>query len=354
MTVRVLVIDDSPFMRGMLTSLLEVDNSIKVVATAKDSYEAREKIKMHNPDVITLDIQMPKMNGLAFLDRLMRLRPMPVVMVSTITQNGADATLLALELGAVDFVAKPQSSDKKSLEDMGADIRAKVIEASKANVNPLGFDEVRVASSHNQPALYPAPDPGLVIAMAASTGGVEAFHTILTSLPMGLPPILIAQHMPKGFTHRFADRLNRIIDADVQEARDGEELVNGMIRVAPGDIHMEVKSDGSKLKTVLHQGDLVSGHRPSADVLFRSVAQTAGIKSIGIVMTGMGRDGAQGLKAMRDAGARTFVQDAKTCLVAGMPRAALKLDAAEKVALLEDIPSLVVSAIQSFKVLLPE
>ncbi|MGA0599807.1 protein-glutamate methylesterase/protein-glutamine glutaminase [Caulobacter sp. KR2-114] len=324
---RVVVVDDSPTMRGLISATLRRDPDLQVVGAAGDPLEAREMIKELNPDVITLDIEMPNMNGLEFLERIMRLRPMPVVMVSTLTQAGADATLRALELGAVDCVAKPTSA--QASEGL-SELAAKVKVAARASVRPAG----RIAQPKVRTGYAPADT---VLAIGSSTGGVEALLTILANFPETCPPTVITQHMPATFTKSFAARLDRICGGRVEEATDGAPLEVGRVYLAPGgETHLEVVRAGG-LRCRLRQGDLISGHRPSVDALFNSVAHAAGPNACGVILTGMGRDGAAGLKAMRDAGARTLGQDEASCVVYGMPRAAFETGAVERQASLADI-----------------
>ena len=319
--IRVLIVDDSATMRMLIARALSVDPSIVVVGEAGDPLEAREAIKALNPDVITLDVEMPNMNGLDFLERLMRLRPMPVVMVSTLTTRGAEVTLAALELGAVDCVAKPTAAAPGAFDAL----RDKVKTAAGAKVRAA--NPVRRA---------PEPSPGdfapadRLVAIGASTGGVEALLAIVEHLPANCAPTVITQHMPGTFTRSFAERLNRACAAEVREAQDGDPLAPGKVFLAPGgDRHLEV--DGlTHFRCRLTQGAPVSGHCPSVDVLFQSVARSAKDKGLGVILTGMGRDGAQGLLAMREAGARTLGQDEATSVVYGMPKAAYELGAVER------------------------
>lgn len=331
--VRVLVVDDSPTMRALISARLRRDPEIDVVGGAADPLEAREQIKALNPDVITLDVEMPRMNGIEFLERLMRLRPMPVVMVSTLTQEGAEATLQALELGAFDCVAKPAASE---MAHAFGDLTEKVKAAAASRVRPA----MNRANGASWPANFRGN--GRVLAIGASTGGVEALITILSALPENCPPTVITQHMPATFTKSFAARLDRLCAPQVTEAEDGDELAPGRIYIAPGGArHLEITSDGD---CSLREGDLVTGHRPSVDILFRSVAASRGAAAVGVILTGMGKDGAQGLAAMRTAGARTFGQDEASCVVYGMPRAAFELGAVERQAPLGDLSKLILNA----------
>lgn len=316
---RVLVVDDSTVMRQLIGAALSADPELEVVGEAGDPIQAREAIKALNPDVITLDVEMPNMNGIDFLERIMRLRPMPVVMVSTLTARGTEATLAALELGAVDCIEKPRGSDKEGFRQ----IAEKVKMAAKA--------KVRQRSTRVEPAPTDEFTPAdKIVAIGSSTGGVEALLTLVERLPANCAPTVITQHMPASFTKSFAERLNRACAAQVSEARNGDPLVPGRVYVAPGgDYHLEV--EGTKhLRCKVTHGSPVSGHCPSVDVLFHSVARCAKDRAVGVILTGMGRDGAQGLLAMRQAGARTLGQDEATCVVYGMPRAAQELGAVER------------------------
>lgn len=316
---RVLVVDDSTVMRQLIGAALSADPELEVVGEAGDPLQAREAIKALNPDVITLDVEMPNMNGIDFLERIMRLRPMPVVMVSTLTARGTEATLAALELGAVDCIEKPRGSDAAGFRM----IAEKVKLAARAKVRQ------RVVRTDAAPTESFTPNDKIV-AIGSSTGGVEALLNLVERLPANCAPTVITQHMPASFTKSFAERLNRACAATVTEARDGDPLVPGRIYVAPGgDFHLEV--EGTKhLRCKVSHGDPVSGHCPSVDVLFNSVARTAKDRAVGVILTGMGRDGARGLLAMREVGARTLGQDEATCVVYGMPRAAFEIGAVER------------------------
>lgn len=345
MTIKVLVVDDSALIREVLTRMLARDGDITVVGTALDPIEAREKIKTLNPDVVTLDIEMPNMNGLQFLDRLMRLRPTPVIMVSTLTTKGASETLLALELGAVDFVAKPSADMTGGIEAFGSGLRDKIRAAAKSDVGGRSqrADAVKVA------VRTAAAPEGALIAIGASTGGVEAIRAVLSGMPTDCPPIVIAQHMPAGFTGRFAARLDELCAITVVEAEDRMVLQSGHAYVARGDYHLRVERSSGQLKCRLGQDDLASGHRPSVDVLFESVAKTVGALAVGVILTGMGRDGARGLKMMRDAGAFTVGQSQASALVYGMPRVAFEEGAVVEQAPLETITARLANALNRLK-----
>lgn len=317
--IRVLVVDDSSTMRRLISAALSADPELTVVGEAGDPLEAREAIKVLNPDVITLDVEMPNMNGLDFLERLMRLRPMPVVMVSTLTARGTEATLTALELGAIDCVEKPGGADPLGFGRLADKVKI----AARARV--------RHKATRAEPAATDVFNPSdKVVAIGSSTGGVEALLTIVERLSANCAPTVITQHMPASFTKSFAERLNRSSAATVSEARDGDPLVPGRVYVAPGgDFHLEVEGRG-RLHCRVSRGDPVSGHCPSVDVLFASAAKAAKDHAVGVILTGMGRDGARGLLAMREAGARTLGQDEATSVVYGMPRAAFELGAVER------------------------
>ncbi|MFZ5721167.1 MAG: protein-glutamate methylesterase/protein-glutamine glutaminase [Pseudomonadota bacterium] len=316
---RVLVVDDSTVMRQLIGAALSADPELEVVGEACDPLQAREAIKALNPDVITLDVEMPNMNGIEFLERLMRLRPMPVVMVSTLTARGTEATLAALELGAVDCIEKPRGSDAAGFRQ----IAEKVKMAARAKVRQRVERKAPITTESFTPN-------DKIVAIGSSTGGVEALLSIVERLPANCAPTVITQHMPASFTRSFAERLDRACAAHVTEARSGDPLIPGHVYVAPGgDYHLEIEGTKHFRCKVTH-GEPVSGHCPSVDVLFNSVARTAKDRSVGVILTGMGRDGARGLLAMRQAGGRTLGQDESTCVVYGMPRAAYELGAVER------------------------
>lgn len=346
MSIKVLVVDDSALIREVLSRMLARDGDIQVVGTAVDPMDAREKIKQLNPDVVTLDIEMPNMNGLQFLDKLMRLRPTPVVMVSTLTKKGASETLLALELGAVDFVAKPSAEFEGGLDAFGANLRDKIRAAAKSDVRGRAVGKAEASKVALKTAAAPT---GALIAIGASTGGVEAIRTVLTQMPVDCPPIVIAQHMPPGFTQRFAARLDEVCGLTVVEAEDRMVLQQGHAYVAKGDYHLRVERTSGQLKTRLTHDELESGHRPSVDVLFESVAKSVGAMAVGAILTGMGRDGARGLKMMRDAGAYTVGQSQASALVYGMPRVAFEEGAVIEQAPVEAIAGRLANALTRLK-----
>lgn len=344
MSIRVLIVDDSAVIREVLSRTLGKDGDITVVGTAVDPIDARNKIKTLSPDVVTLDIEMPNMNGLAFLDKLMRLHPIPVVMVSTLTTKGASETLLALELGAVDFVAKPSHDLAGGLDAFGTNLRDKVRAAANSDVR--GQSQKPVVPSRLATAAAPR---GALIAIGASTGGVEAIRTVLGAMPADCPPIVIAQHMPAGFTARFAARLDELSEITVVEAQDRMPLEHGHAYVARGDWHLRVERSSGQMKCRLSQDELTSGHRPSVDVLFESVALQVGSMAVGAILTGMGRDGARGLKKMRDAGAYTVGQSQASALVYGMPRVAFEEGAVVEQAPVEMVAGKLAAALNRMK-----
>jgi two-component system chemotaxis response regulator CheB len=326
--ISVLIVDDSALVREILTAVLSSDPTIDVVGTAVDPIDAREKIKRLNPDVLTLDIEMPRMDGIVFLEKIMSLRPMPVVMVSTLTQKGGELTMHALELGAVDFVSKPTSDVQNGLSRLGAELITKVKVAAQARVRSLD------RTSHKTDRLISPTSTSFsttekIVAIGSSTGGVEALRRVLVQLPADGPGILITQHMPSGFTESFANRMNDNSAMNVSEAKNNLRVLPGHVYIAPGDCHLELARHGANFICKVSDGDLVSGHKPSVDVLFHSVARTAGANAIGVILTGMGSDGAKGMVAMHDAGASTIGQDERTCVVYGMPRMAFEAGAVD-------------------------
>jgi two-component system chemotaxis response regulator CheB len=319
MTIRVLVVDDSATMRSLITATLNADPEIEVVGQSGGPHEARAAIKLLFPDVITLDIEMPNMNGLEFLDKIMRLRPTPVIMVSTLTQQGADVNLQALEIGAFDCVGKPSPGHLDSFSVLADKVKA----AARSRRQPR---TLRTQRSVAVPVFSP---DGRMIAIGSSTGGVEALITILSQFPANCPPTVISQHMPETFTKSFADRLNRLCAPAVSEAVDGEPILPGHIYLAPGHSHLEV-SGAQNPRCRLSKADRVNGHRPSVDVMFASVLKASGAKTVGVILTGMGRDGASGLLALRQAGAETIGQNEASCVVYGMPKVAQEIGAVKQ------------------------
>ena len=338
MAIKVLIVDDSSLMRALLTQIIGGAPDIEVVGAAPDPLAARDMIKVLNPDVLTLDVEMPKMDGIEFLGRLMRLRPMPVVMVSSLTARGSEVTLQALETGAVDFVAKPKADSDVALQAYAEEVREKIRAAYDARA--------RLAARRPAPTA-PAAVPtggfsqrllnGHLIAIGASTGGTEAIKEVLTRLPAEMPPIVMVQHMPETFTPSFAARLDSLSTLHVLEAKGGERLKPGTAYLAPGHSHMTIRKCAGGYQLELDQSEPVNRHRPSVDTLFHSVAQSAGREATGIILTGMGKDGARGLLEMRNAGAWTIGQDQDSCVVYGMPREAAQLGAVAEAAALTEV-----------------
>jgi two-component system, chemotaxis family, protein-glutamate methylesterase/glutaminase len=335
---RVVVVDDSALVRGLLAEIINRQTDMCCVGAAADPLVAREMIRNLNPDVITLDIEMPRMDGLDFLSRLMRLRPMPVVMVSTLTERGADVTLKALELGAVDFVAKPKIGVADGLRQLGADITEKIRTAARARVSRLDAAPAAGTASGNATATKPSPMASLgrlstekIIFLGASTGGTEATREVLTELPADCPAVMITQHMPPGFTKSYAARLDGLCRIRVAEARDGERVLPGHAYIAPGGFHLSVERSGANYVARVVDGEPVNRHKPSVEVLFDSAARVVGRNALGVMLTGMGADGARAMKTMRDAGSFNLVQDEASCVVFGMPREAIAHGAANEV-----------------------
>ncbi|MGJ0508707.1 MAG: protein-glutamate methylesterase/protein-glutamine glutaminase [Methylocystis sp.] len=316
----VLVVDDSRTMRSLIAATLAMDPQINVVGEASDAFEAREAIKQLSPDVVTLDIEMPKMNGLDFLERIMRLRPTPVIVISSLTERGTETSIRALEIGAVDCIAKPSARNRDSLDDLGARVKA------AAGARLVKAPAMRRPSDSSS-AVGSYMSDGRVVAIGASMGGVEALCALLSRFPENCPPTVITQHMPALFTKSFADRLDRLCRPKVMEAEDGAALTPGHVYIAPGGWRHMLVSGSDRPRCRLQEGELISGHRPSVDALFQSVARTLGPRAIGVILTGMGRDGAQGLHTLRQSGAETIGQDEATSLVYGMPRAAFDMGA---------------------------
>jgi two-component system chemotaxis response regulator CheB len=343
--IRVLIVDDSSLVRQMLTDILNECADIEVVGVANDPLIARERIKALNPDVLTLDVEMPRMDGLTFLSNLMRLRPMPVIMVSSLTERGAQTTLRALELGAVDFVSKPKVDLAGTLRDFSEEICSKVRVAAHARVRArTDTASVQVPPKYSADAVLPAlvaqrvlRTSERIIAIGASTGGTEAIRAVLQTLPADGPAVVIAQHIPAAFSGAFTHRMDTVCAMSVCEPRDGQQIVPGHVYIAPGDRHLMVERDGARYLCRLSDGPPVNRHRPSVDVLFRSVAQNVGRNAVGAILTGMGDDGARGLKEMFDAGAPTVAQDEASSVVWGMPGAAVKHGGVKEVLPLERI-----------------
>ena len=330
---KVLVIDDSALVRGLLAEIVNRQPDMACVGAAPDPLVAREMIRERNPDVLTLDVEMPRMDGIDFLGRLMRLRPMPVVMVSSLTEQGAEVTLRALELGAVDFVAKPRIGIADGLQRLADDITDKIRIAARARMRraPAPGPAARTGA-----ALGPLSTEKIVF-IGASTGGTEATKEVLLGMPPDSPAIMITQHMPPGFTRSYAARLDALCRIRVREAADGERVLPGHAYLAPGGLHLSVERSGANYLARVRDGDPVNRHRPSVEVLFASAARVAGPNALGVMLTGMGADGARAMRAMRDAGAFNLCQDEASCVVFGMPREAIAAGAADEVLPLEAI-----------------
>lgn len=320
MKTRVLIVDDSALMRELLTTILNSAPGIEVVGAAPDPYVAWKKIQLLSPHVVTLDVEMPKMDGLTFLEKLMRARPIPVVMVSTLTERGCETTLRALELGAIDFVAKPKLDVSRRTQDLGNELIRKVRAAAAAR--PRSGVSLAPQPLQTRPRAM-LKNNHQVIAVASSTGGTEALRRVLASLPANTPGMLLVQHMPASFTKQFAARLNSVSAMNVREARDGDRIAPGLALLAPGNRHMVVERRGASYAAALHDGPPVHHHRPAADILFESCAKCLGPKAVSVVLTGMGADGAHGLALMKQAGARTIAQDEESSVVFGMPKEAI-------------------------------
>lgn len=335
MKIRVLVVDDSALMRGLLTEVINSAEDVEVVGAAPDAQTAREMIKALNPDVLTLDVQMPKMDGLEFLERLMRLRPMPVVMVSAYTLAGSDTTLRALELGAIDFIGKPRADSTKAMEGYAEELLEKIRAAKGARLRrhimtPLSAAKPFVPPAPTETTAIKPAASGKIIFVGASTGGTEAIKEFLLGIPADCPPVLIVQHMPETFTASFARRLDGLCPPHVIEVKGNEKVEPGKVYIAPGHSHLQIKRTPSGLVTELLATPPVNRHRPSVDVLFNSAAAVVGRMAVGVILTGMGKDGAQGMLRMRQAGARTLGQDEASCVVYGMPREAFMIGAVEE------------------------
>jgi len=332
--IRVVIVDDSALIRQMLSELLATAPDIEVVGTAPDPLIARERIKQLKPDVITLDVEMPKMDGLTFLSNLMRLRPLPVVMISSLTQKGADTTFQALELGAVDFVAKPEADLAGTFHQYAEEIIGKIRMAADANVKSVSHRKKGTPKYSADEVISKLPPRTLrtterLIAVGASTGGTEAIKELLSVMPADSPAIVITQHIPLAFSAPFAKRMDSICAMKVFHAEDGQQIIPGHVYIAPGDRHLLIERSGARYYCRLNDGPPVNRHKPSVDVLFRSVVQHAGKNAIGILLTGMGDDGAKGLKELHEIGAPTIAQDEQSSVVWGMPGEAVKLDAVD-------------------------
>lgn len=337
--IKVLIIDDSALVRQVLTAIINESKNMVVVGSARDPLDAREKIKQLNPDVLTLDVEMPKMDGVTFLKNLMRLRPMPVVMISTLTEAGADVTLESLEVGAVDFISKPKIDVKEGLEDYAVQIIEKINIASKARVREYHGQgaKLKTKEKYNADAIIDRKPGNIkfkttdkIIAIGASTGGTEAIKEVLSGLPANSPGIVISQHIPAAFSKAFTERVNRMSQVTVCEPHDKQKILPGHVYIAPGDKHLIVERCGADYICRLNDGPPVSRHKPSVDVMFRSVAQNVGPNAMGVMLTGMGADGSQGMLEMKQQGAYNISQDEESCVVWGMPGSAVKIGAVDK------------------------
>ena len=349
--IKVLCVDDSALIRSVMTEIINSQSDMGVVGTAADPLVARDLIKQTNPDVLTLDVEMPRMDGLEFLEKLMRLRPMPVVMVSSLTERGSEIALRALELGAIDFVTKPRLGVRDGLLNYTELITGKIRTAAGARLLPSRHASAqRPAAEHAQEPLLRSPllSTEKLIIIGASTGGTEAIREVLQPLPPDAPAVLIAQHMPPGFTRSFAQRLDGLCRIHVKEAEHGERVLPGYAYIAPGGYHLSLGRSGANYVAHLDQEPPVNRHRPSIDVLFDSVAKHAGKNAIGMILTGMGKDGAEGLLRMKRAGAHTLAQDEASCVVYGMPREAVLLGAVDEVSPLNEISRRVLAHLRTF------
>lgn len=347
--IRVLVVDDSQLIRKLLTEILSSAPDIEVIGTAEDPFDAREKIKQLNPDVLTLDVEMPKMDGISFLRNLMRLRPMPVVMISTLTEKGAPATLDALALGALDYVTKPQGGAWHELRQYEEEIQSKVRAAAQANLHALERMQNRSVETPTVVSSVQTFRSGKIICIGSSTGGTEAVKEILMTMPKNCPPVLITQHIPPTFSTTFARRLDSLCQITVQEAETGMVLQPGHAYIAPGDYHLGIQQQGLNLVTKISQGEKVSGHRPSVDVMFDSVLACVGKNTVAALLTGMGTDGAQAMLRIQQQHGETIAQDEATSVVWGMPGAAVRLGAAQQVLPLDKIAQAILAACKSVR-----
>jgi len=347
MRTKVLIVDDSALMRQMLSEIIGGYDDFEVVGVAHDPYIARDKIKALNPDVLTLDVEMPRMDGLTFLENLMRLRPMPVLMVSSLTKKNAETTLRALELGAVDFVTKPVAQTPDDLALYGEMIIEKLRATACAGLPRArgGRDRSRKPSNPVQSTFR----PGQLVAIGASTGGTEALRDVLSPLPDAFPPVLVVQHMPEMFTTMFAKRLDGLCKITVTEAQNGERIVNGHAYIAPGDMHMRLTRRSDHLVVSLDQDPPVNRHRPAVDVLFHSIAEVAGKNTVGVILTGMGADGKSGIRALKEAGARTLAQDRDSCVVFGMPKAAIETGCVDAIVPIEEMADEILRSVTAAK-----
>lgn len=343
MAIRVLIVDDSATARTVLKDVLSKDKEIEVVGTAPDAYVARDKIIQLQPDVVCLDVEMPRMDGISFLRKLMHHFPVPVLMVSSLTQDGAQVTLDALEAGAIDYVAKPHQNIYDGIDEIQKELIQKVKTVASANIGARIEARKQNQIQRVKPSYALAQTTNKIIAIGASTGGTVALAELVSHFPKNMPGVVIVQHMPSGFTASFAQRLDSISEVEVKEAEDGDIVGKGRVLIAPGDLHMVIRRDGGNYRVKLGTGEKMSGHRPSVDVLFNSVATHAGSNAIGVLLTGMGSDGAKGMLKMKQSGAKTIAQDEKSSVVWGMPKVAYEIGAVDFVEPLGEVVSKIVS-----------
>ncbi|MGP1363567.1 MAG: protein-glutamate methylesterase/protein-glutamine glutaminase [Bacteroides sp.] len=356
--LRVLIVDDSAVVRQTLADIVSSDPQLEVMGTAADPFFAAQKIAEEVPDVITLDVEMPRMDGLTFLRKIMAQHPIPVVIISSLTERGTSTGMKALELGAIEIITKPQMNTRQFIEESRIKICDAIKAAAYARVKRLqrrNIEPHHVGPKYSADAILPAGQPTsmiktteLVVAVGASTGGTEALTVFLKQMPIDCPGIVIVQHMPEKFTTSFANRLNEVCAITVKEASNNDAVLRGQALIAPGNYHLLLKRSGAKYYVEIREGPLVNRHRPSVDVLFRSTARYAGSNAIGVIMTGMGDDGAKGLKEMKDVGAQTIAQDEKSCVVFGMPKEAIKLGGADKILPLEQIAGEILRMAKAF------
>lgn len=339
MSIRVLIVDDSAVVRKIFSNELSRDPEIEIVGTAPDPYVARDKIVRLKPDVLTLDVEMPRMDGITFLHKLMRHHPLPTVVVSSLTAKGGELAMEALDAGAVEVMSKPGSA--YTVGDMSVELIEKIKAASR--VKPARTSDKAATAEPSISKLSLSKTTNKVIAIGASTGGTQALSNVLQALPGNTAGIVIVQHMPENFTRAFADRLNTICDLEIKEARDGDTVIPGRALIAPGNYHMMLNRSGAKYFVRIKAGPLVNRHRPSVEVLFKSTARYAGANAVGVILTGMGNDGAQGILDMKNEGAATIAQDEASCVVFGMPKEAIKTGGVDKVQPLSKIPAAILS-----------
>ena len=342
--IKVFIVDDSAIVRKIFSEEISKESDMEVIGTAPDPFVARDKIVHQKPDVMTLDIEMPRMDGLTFLKKLMKHYPLPVLIVSSLTPKGSKMAMEALEYGAVDVLSKPGSS--YSVGDMSAQLKEKIRAAARANLNRVSAPTPRQEPTGTITKALTETTQKL-IAMGASTGGTEALKEVLVRMPQNSPGMVIVQHMPPLFTTAFAERLNRLCSVEVREAKDGDSVLNGQALIAPGNFHMLMRRSGSRYYVNIKDGPMVHHQRPAVDILFNSVAQYAGANAIGVILTGMGADGAQGMLRMKEGGAKTIAQDEASCVVFGMPKEAIRLGAVDRVVPLELIPQEIIHFINN-------